>query len=152
MKAIFAGLLCLAFLANPQWAKAAEETDCHTVEKILQTQVKREGGVCKAEIVRKNVTVTHKGMQLSPELMELAFIAAFEQTGKKTAVMGEFAVLEEEVNPVIRALQSGGFEISALHNHMIGETPRILYVHFQGMGNLGQLAVAVKTAIDMTRK
>ncbi|WP_274366069.1 DUF1259 domain-containing protein [Paenibacillus thermotolerans] len=152
MKVIFAGLLCLTFLISPQWAAAAEGTDCNTIEKIFQAGVNRSDGVCKAEIVRKNLNVTLMGLKLSPEMMGLTFTAVFEQTGKNTAVVGEFALLEEEVNPVIRALQAGGLKVSALHNHMIEETPRILYVHFEGIGNLGQLAVAVKTAIDTTRK
>ncbi|UUZ97653.1 DUF1259 domain-containing protein [Paenibacillus sp. P25] len=58
--------------------------------------------------------------------------------------------MEKEVNPVIDALLQGGLEITALHNHMMGENPRIMYLHFQGMGDMNSLAQAVKNVIDKT--
>ncbi|WP_373233356.1 DUF1259 domain-containing protein [Cohnella sp.] len=102
------------------------------------------------EIVRENLEVTYMGNKLSPEMMELVFIATFERVDKHTAVMGELALLDEEVNPVIDGLRQGGLDVSALHNHMIGEKPRILYVHFQGMGDVSQLAQTIKGAIEKT--
>lgn len=78
-------------------------------------------------------------------------MANFEKVGNQTIVMGEFALLEDEVNPVISELRKGKIEVSTLHNHMLGENPRIHYVHFQGTGKLDQLAQTVETAIKTTK-
>jgi len=70
----------------------------------------------------------------------------------KTAVIGEFALLQEEVNPVIDELRKGNIDISALHNHMLFEEPRIMYLHFQATGNMTQQAETIKKAIAKTSK
>jgi hypothetical protein len=143
--------MVLLVLALPLGAvNAKEQPECKSLETIFKTGVKEEIGVCKVEVQRSGLEVIHMGKKLSPQMMELALMANFEKLDNHTAVMGEFALLEEEVNPVIDALRQGGVDISALHNHMIGESPRILYVHFQGMGDMMQLAQTVKNAMDKT--
>ncbi|MEH7886565.1 DUF1259 domain-containing protein [Bacillus sp. JJ1609] len=102
--------------------------------------------------MRKSPNVTHIGNKLSPETMELVFNLVFEKVNNKTAVIGEFALLQEEVNPVIGELRKGNIDISALHNHMFFEEPRIMYLHFQGTGNMTQQAEAIKNAIAKTSK
>lgn len=127
------------------------QNDCQDLQKIFHTSVESEEGVCAVEMVRKDLKVTHMGKNLSPRTMELVFHFAFERTGNQSAVMGELALLEEEVNPVLEALREGGLVVSALHNHMIHEQPRIMYVHFQGLGDMNQQAKAIKTAINSTK-
>lgn len=124
--------------------------DCKAFDKIFNVEVQQENGVCKLEIARKNIKVSNLGVPLSPEEIELSFGANFEKAGDKTAVIGEFALLGSEVNPVIDALRKGNVGISALHNHLIGEQPRILYLHFQALGDAELLAKTVKNAIEAT--
>ncbi|WJH33684.1 DUF1259 domain-containing protein [Paenibacillus sp. CC-CFT747] len=93
-----------------------------------------------------------EGVPVSPELIELGFEANFEKKDSQTVVTGEFALLGEEVNPVVDALRKGGIEITAIHNHLIGEQPRILYLHFQGIGDRMALAKTVRLAIETVRK
>jgi len=124
--------------------------DCKAFDKIFNVEVQQENGVCKLEIARKNINVSNLGVPLSPEEIELSFGANFEKAGDKTAVIGEFALLGSEVNPVIDALRKGNVGISALHNHLIGEQPRILYLHFQALGDAESLAKTVKNAIEAT--
>jgi len=101
--------------------------------------------------IARNIPITYKGIKLSPETMELEFIATFEQTNGKTVVMGEFSLLESEVTPVLDTFRKGNIEISAIHNHWIHEKPRIIYLHFQGIGNMRDLARTVKAAIQATK-
>ena len=54
--------------------------------------------------------------------------------------MGDLVLLDSEVEPVLGELEAGGFEILAIHNHLIGETPHVLYVHFHGHGDAAALA------------
>lgn len=150
-KLIMAAALFFTMLI-PEVTNAQGQADCEALKKILNTAVESENGICKVEIVRENLKVTHMGKKMSPETMELVFHFGFEKTDSGTAVMGELALLQEEVNPVIDELRKGNLEVSALHNHMLHEEPRIMYVHFQGIGDISQQAKTIKNAIDKTSK
>ncbi|GIP26811.1 hypothetical protein J23TS9_19410 [Paenibacillus sp. J23TS9] len=153
MKKILLSMIVVLSLIIPTGTiMGAESQDCHVLEQEFSTKVKQENGVCKLEIMRKNIPVSNLGVKLSPEAIELGFGANFEKAGNNTAVIGEFALLSEEVNPVIDALRKGNVEISAVHNHLIGEQPQIIYLHFQGLGNVESLAKTVKEAIASTDK
>ena len=65
--------------------------------------------------------------------------------------MGDLVLAEDEVAPVMAELQSGGIEITALHNHLLGETPRVMYMHIHGMGNAASLGKAIHSAIAKTK-
>lgn len=147
---LFIGTIFIT-LSFPAVMNAARQDNCDTLEKIFNTEVESEDGICSVEIVREKLELTHMGKKLSPKTMEVVFHFSFENVGNQTAVMGELALLEDEVNPVIDVLRKGNLEVSALHNHMIGEKPRILYVHFQGIGDLTQQANTIKKAIDITK-
>jgi len=53
-----------------------------------------------------------------------------------------------EVNPVLRALREHGIEVTALHNHMLEEEPRLFFMHFWGVDDAGKLAEGLKAALD----
>jgi hypothetical protein len=76
--------------------------------------------------------------------------AAFQGTDDNASVDGDFAVSEGELQPVLKALRAGRIQIVAIHSHMTGETPRILFLHYWGRGKAADLAVTVKTALDLT--
>jgi hypothetical protein len=76
--------------------------------------------------------------------------AAFQGTDDNAAVDGDFAVTENELQPVLKSLRAGGIDIVAIHSHMIGETPRILFLHYWGRGKAAELATTVKKALDLT--
>lgn len=152
MKKVILSAALFFTMALPAGTNAVGQADCAALKNIFQTDVKSDDGICKVEIVRKSPNVTHIGSKLSPETMELGFHLVFEKVNDKTAVIGEFALLQEEVNPVIDELRKGKIDISALHNHMLFEEPRIMYLHFQGTGNMTQQAEAIKNAIAKTSK
>lgn len=139
--------LSIVFLL-PASVSPSDQISCDNLEKIFNTKVDTKNGVCSVVIPRKNIKVTNMGKILSSEMMSLALMANFEKVGGQVAVMGEFALLEKEVNPVIDELRKGNFEITAIHNHMISEKPKLIFVHFQGMGDMNELAESVKSAID----
>jgi hypothetical protein len=72
-------------------------------------------------------------------------------TGDEAVTMGDLVLLEPEVEPVLGELQGGGFEILAIHNHLLGETPHVLYVHFHGHGDPAALAKTLKAALAKTK-
>jgi hypothetical protein len=66
-------------------------------------------------------------------------------------VMGDLVLLEEELNPVMAKLRSAGFEISAVHNHLMEESPKILYMHYMGHGPATQLATSLRAALSVSK-
>jgi hypothetical protein len=108
-------------------------------------------GVVRFNMPRTDLHVTVSGTEIKPGLA-LGGWAAFLMVGDKDAmVMGDLVLTESEVAPVMKALQDGGVEVTALHNHLIGESPRILYVHMGGQGDPVKMARTIKGAVALTR-
>lgn len=144
-------ILTAFFLLGPATSThASPKFNCKDLEKVFQTKVETENGVCKVEIVRTNLNASMMNKKVSPETMELVFHFSFENVNGQTMLMGEFALLEEEVNPVIDEFRKGKLEVTALHNHMLMEQPRILYLHFQSLGDMEKQANTLKKAIEKT--
>ena len=76
--------------------------------------------------------------------------AAFAGTDDNAVVDGDFAVTEDELQPVLKALRTGGINIVAIHSHMTHENPRILFLHYWGRGSTKDLANTVKGALNVT--
>jgi hypothetical protein len=76
--------------------------------------------------------------------------AAFQGTDDVAAVDGDFAVTEPELQPVLKSLRAGGIDVVAIHSHMTGESPRILFLHYWGRGKSADLAAILKKTIDLT--
>ena len=109
------------------------------------------GGVIRFNMPRKDLHVTLAGTEVKPGLA-LGAWAAFHHVGDNDAmVMGDLVLTEEEVAPVMKALLDGGVEVTALHNHLLGESPRILYIHMGGHGDPVKLAQAIKHAVGLTK-
>ena len=77
--------------------------------------------------------------------------AAFKAAGTGAVAHGDLVLTDTEINPVISALQQHGFEITALHNHLINESPSVMYLHFWGKGDATTLAQSVKDALSKTK-
>jgi hypothetical protein len=101
---------------------------------------------------RADLHVIAGGVQVQPTLA-LGSWGGFMKTGTEghLMTMGDLVLLPDEVNPVVRALQAGGLDVLAIHNHLIGESPQVLYVHFGGHGPSEQVAKALRSALDATK-
>ncbi len=109
------------------------------------------GDVIRFNMPRADLHVTVAGLEIKPALA-LGAWAAFHQLGPNDAmVMGDLVLIDEEVAPVMLALQDGGVEVTALHNHLLGESPHIMYVHMGGHGDPLRLAQTVKKAVALTK-
>jgi hypothetical protein len=76
--------------------------------------------------------------------------AGFAGTDEEAVVDGDFAVLEKELQPVLKSLTGAGIHVVAIHQHMTGEEPRLIFLHYWGQGKAQDLARAVRSAIDLT--
>ena len=125
--------------------------DWHPVEQALgRAGTVQPDGAYKVAFPRSDLSVVADGVTVKPALA-LGSWAAFKESGGHAMVMGDLVLLESEVNPVISALQAGGVEQSAVHNHLIGETPRVMYVHFMGHGDAAALARTLHDALALTK-
>src|SRR4029077_10080102 len=77
--------------------------------------------------------------------------AAFVRTANGAMVMGDLVLTEDEVGPVMRKLQEGGIEISAVHNHLIGESPHVMYMHIASHGDAVKMAHVIHEAVALTK-
>ena len=99
-------------------------------------------GVFKVSVPRSDLHVTVSGMKLTPPL-GLTSWAAFKTLGRQAMAMGDLVLLEEQVNPVMSVALDNGLEVTALHNHFFWDTPKVMFMHIAGNGELEQLATAV---------
>ena len=86
-----------------------------------------------------------------PPAMGVATAINFQPTGQdKAAISGDFVLLANEVNPVIRALRTHGIDVTAMHNHMLYEQPHLYFMHFWANDNAVKLAQGLRAALDET--
>jgi hypothetical protein len=123
------------------------------VDKILGRPGKvLPGDVHKYGWPRSDLHVTVSGIEVAPRLALGSWAGLFKAgTEGHVMAMGDLVLLAGEVNPVVRALQAGGLDVLAIHNHLIGESPQVLYVHFGGHGEPQKVAQALRTALDATK-
>ena len=74
--------------------------------------------------------------------------AAFAGTDDQAVVDGDFAMHEDELQPVLKAMRAGGINIVSIHQHMTHEAPRIMFLHYWGKGKAADLAKVIKSALD----
>jgi hypothetical protein len=103
----------------------------------------RAAGVFKVSVPRGDLSLTVGGVKLTPP-SGLTSWAAFQPAGSGGAmVMGDLVLTEDQVNPVMSVALESGLEVTALHNHFLGESPRVMFMHIGGMGSPDRLAEAV---------
>lgn len=136
--------------ATPSGAPPLEaHFDPAAVGAFLGAEGKLDAGVYKVVIGRPDVALGDGHATVSTFLGFNTWMA-FQGTAARAAVSGDFAMLEAEVPKVIRALVENGIEVAAVHNHMTGETPRIFFLHFWGVGPIDKLAHGLRQALDQT--
>jgi hypothetical protein len=136
------------YKANVQIDPAKSTLDPSKIEAIIGQKGEMKNGVYKVTIGR---TTNFNGQEIG-NTMGVNTWAAFAGSDNEAVVDGDFAMLESEVQPVLKALRSAGINIVALHNHMMNESPRIMFLHFWGIGSTSDLAKGVKAALDVQKK
>jgi hypothetical protein len=151
MKTALLVLISFSALASGSSAPSAGAWDA--VDKVFAAPGKdMPGDVHRFGWPRGDLKVSLDGVSIEPPLA-IGSWAAFKRTGsgEEAIAMGDLALLDSEVDGVIRAFEAGGVEVLAVHNHLIGETPRIVYVHFHGHGAADALATTIRMALEKTK-
>ena len=142
----------LAVTATPLTAPAAQtqpkNIDWSKVTAILGTTGKQNGMLLQYSFPR-NEKLTENGMEMPPA-MGMATAINFQMDGRIAAITGDFVLLADEVNPVIKALTENGITPTAIHSHMLRDEPRLFMMHFWAVDNPEKLAKGLKAALDKT--
>jgi hypothetical protein len=132
--------------------QSAGKTDWKDVEQAIgRAGTLQPEDVYKVSFPRSDLSVTLDGVAIKPALALGSWAAFKETSGGHVMAMGDLVLLESEVRPVMDALQKGGIEQSALHNHLLGESPHVMYMHFEGHGDAAKLARALHDALALTK-
>ena len=138
--------------ANPApAAPATPALDIAALTKIIGHAGERLGAVQKFTVGRDDLHITEMGAAINAR-MGLNSWAAFAGTDAEAQVAGDFAMRESEVAAVLKALRSRGINIVAIHHHMLGTQPVVIFLHYWGRGSAAKLAEAFRAALDATGK
>jgi hypothetical protein len=137
--------------ATPSNSQQPSATDWKPVEQALgKAGSIQPGDVYKVSLPRSDLKVAVGGVELKPALA-LGSWVAFKKAGDMTMVMGDLVLTEDEVTPVLTKLQEGGVEPTALHNHVLHESPRVMYMHIHAMGESVKIAKAIHDALALSK-
>jgi hypothetical protein len=130
-------------------AAALPDLDTAALDRLMGAQGKISGGTYQFSIPRAE-RLTEAGMEIPPA-MGVANAINFQPTGKgKAAITGDLVLKASEVPEVVRAMRVGNVEVTALHNHMLNDEPRLFYLHFWANADAAQLARAMRAVLDKT--
>jgi Domain of Unknown Function (DUF1259) len=148
-QALHAGLAMSKTPIGKASAKAAEKLPLDTAEldRIIGRQGKASGGVYHFTVARAE-EITEAGMAIPPAMGTATAINFQPTSDERAAITGDFVMTAHEVNPVIRALREQGIQVSALHNHMLDEEPRLFFLHFWANDDAQKLARGLRAALD----
>lgn len=123
--------------------------DSKQIDNTLGRAGKNNNGIYQFSIPRAE-KVTEGGMPI-PNSMGITTALNFQPSGNgKAAITGDFVLVAKEVNPVIKTLRQNGIAVTALHSHMLGEQPRLFFMHFWANDDAMKLAKGLRAAVDQT--
>ena len=137
---------------NPSAQPNPAATDWSGVEQAIGRKgAANPGGVIRFSFPRSDLSVTVGGVALKPALALGGWVAFKELAGGQAMAMGDLVLTEDEVSPVMAALQAGGVEHTALHNHVLKESPRVMYMHILAHGDPSKIARTIHDALGQSR-
>jgi hypothetical protein len=124
------------------------DLDTAAIDAALQAKGTINGGVYQFNIPRAE-SISEGGMAIPPSL-GTAIAINFQPTGGgKAALTGDFVLLGKEVNPVLKAMRTNGIEVTALHSHMIDDSPHLFFMHFWANDDVTKLTHGLRAALDL---
>ena len=127
---------------------AGLDLDTAAIDTVLGAKGSTNAGVYQVNIPRAE-SISEGGMAVPPS-MGTAIAINFQPTGHgKAAITGDFVLLGKEVNPVLKALRDSGIEVTALHSHMIDDSPHLFFMHFWANDDVNKLSRGLRAALDL---
>ncbi|MDB5143807.1 MAG: hypothetical protein JWQ66_2520 [Mucilaginibacter sp.] len=125
--------------------------DVAQLNGIIQYEAAINGPTIKYTIGRKDLTVLAMGAEMTSSI-GLNTWASFTGSMDNAYIAGDIVMLDHEVNAVIKALRANNLEVVAVHNHMLGDSPHMIFLHYLGTGQAIQLAKGFRMALDQLGK
>lgn len=148
---LFLSLLVLV-ITRPSTSRAASsmsDASWDSVSAILQTKDAFASGYHRFNLPRRDITLRLGDVTVAPELAQGAW-AGFSDDPDMTMLMGDLVLKPSELSAVLTELAAQGLDVTAIHNHLVGEEPRLIYVHIGGHGNAVDLARRLDRALART--
>ncbi len=123
--------------------------DSAALAKIVGYDGEQNGAVYKITIGRPDMPLKEMGASINAR-MGLNTWAAFYGSDADAVVAGDIAMLDREVTPVLKSLRASGIDVVAIHHHMTGTDPQVIFLHYWGKGSAQKLATAFRSAVDQT--
>ena len=144
-------VLSLMLVAGPAFAQTnVQPLNTDGIAKAMGKEGDLTGEMYRVSFPRSDLTVKVGNVVIKPALALMSW-AAFVKSGSTAISYGDLVLLDDEINPVISKLEERGIELSALHNHLLHENPRIMYIHFVGRGNEVEMAKGIWEALALTK-
>ena len=145
-------LLSLVLTASPEvFAQTnIRQLNVDGIAKAIGKEGDLTGEMYKVSFPRSDLTVKAGDLVIKPALA-LVNWAAFMEADSTAITYGDLVLLDDEINPAISKLEDGGIELSALHNHLLHENPRVMYIHFVGRGDEVEMAKGIREALAVTK-
>src|SRR5215469_10916465 len=132
--------------ASPAAAPPPIDLDTAAIDQTLGAKGTNNGGVYQFSIPRAE-PIKDSGMDVPPPMGSANAINFQPTGGGKAAITGDFVLIAKEVNPVLKALRDRGIEVTAIHNHMLDDQPRLYFMHFWANDDAQKLAEGLKAAL-----
>ena len=129
---------------------AQQSTDWTAVEKRLGRKGTEQNGIYKVSFPRTDLHVRLGSTEVEPAAA-LGSWMAFHREGSSTTADGDLVLTADELGPVIAELRKGNLSVTAVHNHLAGEQPQVMYVHFFANGNENEITQALHAALARTK-
>lgn len=150
--AVRAFTLVIALSAYSVAAGAQDSSSWAPVEQALgRSGSAQPGGVMKFAFPRRDLHVSVANVAVRPALALGGWVAFKHTSGGQAMAMGDLVLTDDEIEPVISALQQGGVEETALHNHLLGAAPNVMYLHIAARGNAANIARAIRHALETSK-
>jgi hypothetical protein len=145
--------LLLAPWAHAAAAVSSPGVDVTLIERLTGAHGTSDAqeGVFKVMVPRTDLAVTVAGVRVTPP-MGLTSWAAFKRMGSHDMVMGDLVLTEDQVNTVMDVALANGLEVTALHNHFLWDSPKVMFMHIGGTGDEAALAAAVGKVFAKVRE
>src|SRR5262245_11058062 len=139
-----AWLMSSSLAAAQSTTPAVGSVDTPQIDKLtgLKGKLDEKEQVYKVSAPRSDLRIFSRTVHITPP-MGLTSWAAFKRAGNQTMVMGDIVLEQDQVNPVMSVALDNGLEVTALHNHLLWESPIVMFMHISGMGDEAALATAV---------
>jgi hypothetical protein len=124
------------------------DLDTAALDKAMGHKGNANGGIYQFSVARAEA-ISEEGMVVPPAMGTSTAINFQPTGGGNAAVSGDFVLLGTEVNPVLKSLRQHGIEVTALHSHMIADSPHLFFMHFWANDDAAKLAQGLKAALDL---